>query len=90
VLSRANYGHAARKATWLYLYGLTGPELPELTWGSSASPDRVRLEQGFHSREERARWIKTGSCQRLSARQRSLTPEPFANLLLDLARRCRP
>lgn len=35
---------------------------------------------------ERARAIKTGIRQRLSHRQRALTPEPFRNVLLTMAR----
>lgn len=42
------YGHRARKATWLYAVGC---ETPPLKWGASKSV--VRLDQGFHSKEER-------------------------------------
>lgn len=76
------YGHKARKATWLYAVGVA---LPELAWGR-APGDFVRLEDGFHSVEERARAIKTGACQRLSKRQRVATPLPFRDLLLSIAR----
>lgn len=75
------YGHAARKATWLYALGV---DLPILTWRSDA--DHIRLEEGFHSKEERARAIKTGRCQRLSKRQRSATPPAFRDLLISIAR----
>ena len=76
------YGHRARKATWLYAHGI---ELPSLRWGA-APGDFVRLEDGFHSAEERARAIKTGACQRLSKNQRAATPTEFRDLLLSLAR----
>jgi hypothetical protein len=56
--------------------------LPILTWGKS--PRRVRLDEGFHSREERRRKIQTGTCQRLSKRQRTETPIPFRDLLLSM------
>lgn len=79
------YGHRARKATWLYAHGV---ELPSLRWGS-AEGDFVRLDEGFHSAEERRRAVKTGACQRLSARQRAATPEPFRDLLLGIARTAR-
>lgn len=75
------YGHRARKATWLYAHGV---ELPSLKWGS-APGDFVRLDEGFHSIEERARSIKTGACQRLSAKQRAATPPLFRDLLLSIA-----
>lgn len=79
------YGHRARKATWLYAYGV--PDLPELKWGK-AEGDFLRLGQGFHSKEERARAVKTGSCQRLSQRQRAATPIPFRDLLISIAESC--
>lgn len=79
------YGHRARKATWLYAHGV---ELPALNWGR-AEGDFVRLDEGFHSKEERARAIKTGACQRLSKKQRAATPAPFRDLLLSIARTAR-
>lgn len=75
------YGHRARKATWLYA---VGTKLIDLKWGKSPG-DFIRLDQGFHSREERRRAIRTGACQRLSKRQRALTPIPFRDLLLSIA-----
>lgn len=79
------YGHRARKATWLYAHSI---ELPSLRWGK-APGDFVRLDEGFHSIEERRRAIKTGARQRLSARQRAATPIAFRDLLIDLARKSR-
>lgn len=78
------YGHAARKKTWLYAVGV---ELPMLIWGKS--PATVRLDEGYHSAEERRRAVKTGICQRLSKRQRAATPVPFRDLLLSMARTVR-
>jgi hypothetical protein len=76
------YGHRARKATWLYANGV---DLPSLKWGRAAG-DFVRLDEGFHSIEERRRAIKTGACQRLSKRQRAATPHEFRDMLLGIAR----
>ena len=76
------YGHAARKKTWLYAAGV---DLPSLKWGP-APGDFQRLDEGYHSAEERRRAIKTGVCQRLSKRQRAATPEPFRDLLIGMAR----
>lgn len=81
-VEQGNYGHRARKLTWLYACGV---KLPELKWGR-AEGDFVRLEDGFHSKEERARAIKTGACQRLSKNQRIATPIPFRDLLLSIAK----
>lgn len=82
-VEQGHYGHEARKATWLYVCGVDPDKLPDLKWGSSGQ--RVRLDAGFHSREERARAVKTGRCQRLSSRQRKITPRPFAELLISIA-----
>lgn len=81
-VEQGHYGHRARKATWLYAVGVR--PLPELAWGPSAA--EARLDEGFHSAEERRRAIKTGVCQRLSKRQRAATPLAFRDLLLSLAR----
>jgi hypothetical protein len=50
-VEQGHYGHRARKATWLYAHGV---ELPSLKWGRSAWT--AKLDQGFHSKEERARF----------------------------------
>lgn len=78
-VAQGHYGHRARKMTWLYAVGI---RFPELIWGPS--PPSLRLDEGFHSKEERARAIKTGVCQRLSARQRKLTPIIFRDLLIQM------
>ena len=83
-VEQGHYGHAARKATWLYCHGATS--LPSLRWGPA--PAGVRLDQGYHSAEERRRAVKTGICQRLSKRQREATPPAFADLLISIAERC--
>ena len=75
------YGHRARKATWLYAHAI---ELPSLRWGPALG-DFVRLEDGYYSKEERARAVKTGACQRLSANQRAATPIEFRDLLISIA-----
>jgi len=80
-VEQGGYGHRARKATWLYANGVT---LPSLAWGKTPG-DFVRLDQGFHSKAERARAIKTGACQRLSKKQRAATPLPFRDLLISIA-----
>lgn len=79
-VEQGHYGHRARKATWLYAYGFPPPAL---VWGKSSAS--ARLDEGFHSAEERRRAVRTGICQRLSKRQRAATPIPFRNLLLSMA-----
>ncbi|HKA83076.1 MAG TPA: hypothetical protein VKD21_04400 [Acidimicrobiales bacterium] len=83
-VEQGHYGHRARKATWLYAHGV---ELPELVWGPAAS--RIRLEDGYHSREERRRKTAerggSGARERLSHRELAATPIPFRDLLLSMA-----
>ncbi len=79
-VDQGHYGHLAAKATWLYACGV---ELPSLIWGRCGK--RLRLDDGYHSAEERRRSQRTGVCQRLSKRQRSATPEPFRDLLISIA-----
>lgn len=73
-VEQGRYGHAAKKATWLYAVGTT---LPSLRWG--VTPPDFTLSQ---------RQRRTGICQRLSHRQRAVTPQEFAELLLNIARSC--
>lgn len=80
-VAQGNYGHRARKLTWLYCVGPAHP--PELDW--SIPKSLVRLDDGFHSAEERRSAVRTGVCQRLSKLQRLATPLPFARLLISLA-----
>jgi hypothetical protein len=80
-VEQGHYGHRARKATWLYAMGASLPSLP---WHRSVAS--VRLDEGFHSAEERRRAIKTGACQRMSKNECAATPIPFRDLLLSIAR----
>lgn len=87
-VEQGHYGHRARKMTWLYAARIAGTALPELLWGESAA--------GAPVDGSKARWLasgrrasQTGICQLLSKRQRTITPEPFAELLLSIARLAR-
>jgi hypothetical protein len=93
------YGHKARKATWLYAFGV---DLPSLEWGRTEG-EFATLEQGFHSAAERAHWRATGEapgyvaralaagrCMRLTDLERNATPIQFRDLLLSIARSARP
>ncbi len=79
-VDQEHYGHRAQKGTWLYAAGVS---LPSLKWGKGTS--KIRLDEGFHSAEERRRSQRTGVCQRLSRRQRLETPIAFRDLLLSIA-----
>lgn len=84
-VEQGHYGHRARKATWLYAIGC---DLPELTWGASSGS---RLDQGFHTREERRDGKARGldverQVDRLSSRECWETPIAFRDVLLAMAR----
>lgn len=84
-VEQGHYGHRARKATWLYAVGI---ELPSLTWGPSKAT--VRIDEGFHSAEERRRHrgARTAgdAIERMGHRERLATPSAFADLLIAMAR----
>lgn len=81
-VEQGHYGHPARKKTWLFVKSKRMP--PELIWGPSKGR---RLDEGFHSKEERKRAREAGQkpIPRLSKRENVLTPEPFRDVLLELA-----
>jgi hypothetical protein len=84
-VAQGNYGHRARKLTWLYAVDV---ELPALDWRIPAPRDR--LDQGFHSRAERAasdtrKRIRTEG-ERLDKPERAATPPAFRDILIAMAR----
>lgn len=52
-VEQGHYEHRARKATWLYAYGVNPPPL---RWGRSTTG--ARLDAGFHSAEERRLFMR--------------------------------
>lgn len=84
-VEQGHFGHRARKATWLYSFGIK--HLPSLKWGKSAAVGR--LDDGFHSAEERRRETRTGARQLLSHRQRLATPPAFRDILISIAEAAR-
>jgi len=79
-VEQGHYGHPARKPTWLYAVGVR--PLPSLRWGRSAAT--LLLAQP--SKARMAASSRVGDVAFLSHRQRALTPLPFRDLLLDMAR----
>lgn len=84
-VEQGHYGHRARKATWLYAVRV---DLPSLRWGRSRGE---RLDEGFHSSEERhaARAAGQVPLRRLTTTENLATPLPFRDLLLGMARTAR-
>lgn len=82
-VEQGRYGHPAKKATWLYAYGV---DLPELRWGSE--PDNAskalvswcgnRVSAGMEGRP------------RVGKRAASVTPPAFLDVLVAMARSAQP
>lgn len=89
-VEQGHYGHPARKPTWLFHVTFKPmDEPPRLIWGPCSG--KRRLDEGFHSSEERraARAAGRKPIPRLSRRENLHTPEPFRDVLLAIARGCR-
>jgi hypothetical protein len=82
-VEQGRYGHYARKPTLLLAYGV---DLPELDWGIGESRldpaviERMGLKRAKRLGEVGSRGGGTDSAPRIG------TPEPFRDLLLDMAR----
>ena len=72
------YGHKANKATWLYVFGASPPEL---NWSRQSGTHQV----GCYDQRGKSRNKPT-----LSSSEAAATPEPFRELLLSIARSVRP
>lgn len=76
-VEQGHYGHAARKATWLYAVGC---DLPDLQWGPSVA--RAWVSWADHPKYG----VHLG---RISKGEASQTPPAFCDLLLGMARSVR-
>lgn len=76
-VEQRHYGHRARKATWLYAFGVE--PLP-LKWGKGAAP-----EAWISADRPRAELAAAGIGQ-LSKREAKATPPSFRDLLISIAR----
>lgn len=78
-VEQGRYGHEAKKATWLYAFGVGS--LPSLKWGADADAKSRALVSwcGNHT--------KAFDCSpRVGKVRASRTPLPFRDVLLDIAR----
>jgi hypothetical protein len=76
-VEQGQYGHRARKATWLYAFGIT--ELPSMRWGRGKASEVLMSWCNNHGTEQDTR-------QRISKREASRTPDEFRDVLLSIAR----
>lgn len=84
-VSQCDWGHPARKWTWLYIVGLCG-ELPEMP------PHRepTHWASGGRTSSSRQGSPVPPGMKVCSAQQRRRTPVAFAQWLIDIASRCSP
>ncbi len=76
-IEQGQYGHAARKATWLYAFGV--PDLPPLRWGRGESANALVSFCKNHVPETETR-------RRLSKKEARRTPDEFRDVLISIAR----
>ena len=81
-VEQGHYGHASRKATWLYAVGC---RLPDLRWGSSGQRlDPVMLGRHGYEKARRCGIIALAGGKR-KTEIRNATPPEFRDLLLSIA-----
>lgn len=78
-VEQGRYGHPAKKATWLYVFGVN--ELPDLKWGTSADGAGYAVVSwcGNHM-------SKFDKRPRIGKRAASATPIEFRDVLISIAR----
>lgn len=80
-VEQRNYGHRARKATWLYAFGI---EPPSLRWGKGPPTD-----VWISADRPRAELAAVGISQ-MQKREAQATPPEFRDLLISIARSAHP
>jgi hypothetical protein len=82
-VEQGNYGHPAKKATWLYAHGVS--DLPSLAWRKTPDIASSALVSwcGNHTKRFDTR-------RRIGKAEASRTPIPFRDLLLKIASSCNP
>jgi hypothetical protein len=80
-LDQGWFGHRARKATWLYVVGVSPADVPPIAYSLDVPSHVVCRSRGL---------VGAGRNRReVSKAERERTPPRFAEFLVDLARRCR-
>lgn len=77
-VEQGHFGHRARKATWLYAFGMPEEELPELRLGPSTA--KAWCTPGASAKASRGKAHTT-----MNKKERQATPPAFRDLLLSIA-----
>lgn len=77
-VEQANYGHKAKKATWLYAFGVISP--PSLNWMVTADNESKALVSWCGNKVKR-----TPDRPRLGKKAAIATPVEFRNVLISIA-----
>jgi len=80
-VEQGQYGHRARKGTWLYVVGVS--ELPQLKWGKSEA--RAVVSNLSWDNTKNKDYFR-GKGERLDRKEASATPSAFKEVLLGLVR----
>jgi hypothetical protein len=80
------YGHAARKATWLYAFGV---ELPSLLWGAGEQRLPAYAVERYGYTKARRIGVMAAIGGKNKTAIRNATPPQFRELLLSIARTAR-
>jgi hypothetical protein len=82
-VEQGRYGHRARKATWLYAYGI---DLPTLRWGRRIDSEGGAFKWGHYAYKPEANRNRP----RLKESELAVTLPAFRDALLDMARTAPP
>lgn len=81
-VEQGRYGHRAKKATWLYVYGVPLDRLPTLNWGRDVESGTGALVSWCANHSKKS---EPGLRDRIGRKAASATPAAFRDLLVSIA-----